>query len=260
MRQPTRYKLLGVEQTPLTIDELHGVIAQTISEGRQRILANHNLHSIYLYHHDSKMRSYYGKADFVHIDGMALVLIGRLLGHDVVREQRVTYVDWVRPLMTEAVANGWRIIYLGSKPGVAEKAAEVLRRDYPGLQIATMHCFFDTDPMKSENNNVVMQINGFQPHILMVGMGMPRQEHWILDNFEQIQANVILQAGACFDYVAGAVPTPPRCMGRLGLEWLFRLLSEPRRLWRRYLVEPWFILRLFFTELLNHMNRGKHEV
>jgi N-acetylglucosaminyldiphosphoundecaprenol N-acetyl-beta-D-mannosaminyltransferase len=80
---------------------------------------------------------------------------------------------------------------------------------------------------------------------------MPRQEHWILDNLEQIQTNTILTSGACIDYVAGAVPTPPRWMGKLGLEWLYRLFSEPGRLWKRYLLEPWFVVRLLLQEILN---------
>jgi N-acetylglucosaminyldiphosphoundecaprenol N-acetyl-beta-D-mannosaminyltransferase len=84
----------------------------------------------------------------------------------------------------------------------------------------------------------------------MVGMGMPRQEYWVLDNLRNIQANVILTAGACLDYVAKAAPTPPRWIGHLGLEWLYRLLSDPVRLWRRYLLEPWFILKLLFQEIL----------
>lgn len=76
----------------------------------------------------------------------------------------------------------------------------------------------------------------------MVGMGMPFQEHWILDNLEFIQVNAILNAGACFDYVAGAVPVPPRWMGRIGFEWLYRLMNEPGRLAKRYLWEPWFLI------------------
>jgi N-acetylglucosaminyldiphosphoundecaprenol N-acetyl-beta-D-mannosaminyltransferase len=244
------FKLLGVELTPLNIAELHGVISKTIREGGRRIIANHNLHSIYLHHHDSKMRLFYGKADYAHIDGMALVFLGRLLGHDLVREQRVTYVDWIRPLAAEAAANNWRIFYVGSKPGVAESASELLIRDFPGLSIATLHGYFDPDPLKTENSELMSRINDFQPQILMVGMGMPRQEHWILDNLEKIQANVILPAGACFDYVAGVVPTSPRWMGRVGLEWLFRLFNEPHRLWRRYLIEPWFILKLLLREVI----------
>ncbi|MEM7590395.1 MAG: WecB/TagA/CpsF family glycosyltransferase [Cyanobacteria bacterium P01_A01_bin.83] len=85
-------------------------------------------------------------------------------------------------------------------------------------------------------------------NILMVGMGMPRQEKWILDNIEDIEANIILPSGACADYVADETPTPPRWMGQVGLEWLYRLVIDPKRLWRRYLVEPWFLAKLFLKE------------
>jgi N-acetylglucosaminyldiphosphoundecaprenol N-acetyl-beta-D-mannosaminyltransferase len=78
----------------------------------------------------------------------------------------------------------------------------------------------------------------------MVGMGMPRQEHWIVDNFELLGPVVVLPCGAAIDYVAGEIPTPPRWAGRCGLEWLYRLAAEPGRLWKRYLIEPWFVLLL----------------
>jgi N-acetylglucosaminyldiphosphoundecaprenol N-acetyl-beta-D-mannosaminyltransferase len=98
------------------------------------------------------------------------------------------------------------------------------------------------------NHEILTLIKEYQPHILMVGMSMPRQEHWILDNIESISANVILPSGAAIDYIAGAVPTPPRWAGKVGLEWLFRLVAEPRRLWRRYFVEPLFLLKWFLLQ------------
>lgn len=109
--------------------------------------------------------------------------------------------------------------------------------------------YFDATAGSAENQKMLELINAYQPNVLMVGMGMPRQEHWILDNLESIHANTILTCGACIDYIAGVIPTPPRWMGRFGLEWLSRLLSEPKRLWRRYLLEPWFVATLFVREL-----------
>ena len=93
-------------------------------------------------------------------------------------------------------------------------------------------------------------IKEYRPHLLILGMGMPRQEHWLFDHLEQLPETAILNAGAAIDYVAGAVRTPPRWAGRFGLEWLFRLAAEPDRLWRRYLVEPWYILGLFLRDLV----------
>jgi N-acetylglucosaminyldiphosphoundecaprenol N-acetyl-beta-D-mannosaminyltransferase len=118
----------------------------------------------------------------------------------------------------------------------------VFRAHAPGLQIATAHGYFDRSPGSIENEAVLAQINAYQPHILLVGMGMPLQEHWLIDMFDRIDANVLMNVGAIMDYFAGEIPTPPRWMGRVGLEWLYRLGSEPRRLWQRYLVEPWLLL------------------
>lgn len=179
---------------------------------------------------------------------MALVFLGKLLGLPLRREQRVTYVDWIDPLMAEAAQRGWRVFYLGSQPGIAERGAKILQEKFSGLQIATAHGYFDANPDSQENQAVLTAIKIYQPHVLMVGMSMPRQEHWVLDNLDSLCANVILPSGAAIDYIAGAVPTPPRWAGRLGLEWLFRLIAEPKRLGRRYLVEPWFVLRLLLIE------------
>ncbi|HAX76089.1 MAG TPA: glycosyltransferase [Cyanobacteria bacterium UBA11372] len=243
------YSLLGIQVNPLTIPELNALIANAVEFGDRRIIANHNLHSIYLYHHDAKMRSFFAKAHYTHIDGMALVLVGRLLGYPLKRDHRVTYVDWTAPLMAEAAQQGWRIFYLGGKPGVAEKGAKILQQRFPGLEIVTADGYFDARPESPENLAILDRINAYKPHILMVGMSMPRQERWVLDNFDRLNTNTILTAGATLDYAAGAVPTPPRWAGKLGLEWLFRLVAEPKRLWRRYLVEPWFLFFLLVADI-----------
>jgi N-acetylglucosaminyldiphosphoundecaprenol N-acetyl-beta-D-mannosaminyltransferase len=251
------YKFLGVQVDALAIPELNSLIDESVEQNQKWIIANHNLHSLYLYHNDPKMRAFYEVAEYTHIDSMPLVLIGKLLRFPLKREQRVTYADWVWPLMAEAAHKNWRVFYLGSKPGVAEQGARILRYKYPGLQIACADGYIDARKNSTENLATLAAIKAYKPHVLMVGMGMPRQEHWILDNLEQIQANAILTSGACIDYVAGAVPTPPRWMGRFGLEWLYRLLSEPKRLWKRYLIEPWFLARLFLREIWSIQSQAK---
>lgn len=245
----TRFTLLGVEVDPLTISELNACITRAVTNGEQLVIANHNLHSVYLYHRDPKMRAFFDKAQVIHIDGMPLVYWARILGYPITRQHRVTYVDWMHPLMARAEKEGWRVFYLGGKPGVAARAAERLQEQYPRLVISTRHGYFG----KEDNDDVLKEIAAFQPHVLMVGMGMPRQEHWVLDNLEHLEANAILTSGACFDYIAGVIPTPPRWMGRAGLEWLYRLLSEPKRLGQRYLIEPWFLLPFAFKDIIKQL-------
>jgi N-acetylglucosaminyldiphosphoundecaprenol N-acetyl-beta-D-mannosaminyltransferase len=245
-----RFQILGIEVERLTLDQLNAIVTDAIDRQERMLLANHNLHSVYLCHVDAKMRAFYDEASHIHIDGMPIVLLGRLRGLPFRAEHRVTYADWIHALAEQAAENNWRVFYLGSRPGVADRGAEILRQQYPGLEIRTTHGYFDASPGSEEDRLVMAAIKEYRPHLLILGMGMPRQEHWLFDHLDQLPETAILNAGAAIDYVAGAVRTPPRWAGRFGLEWLFRLAAEPDRLWRRYLVEPWYILGLFLRDLV----------
>lgn len=242
--QIEKHEFLGIVVHEATLPRLNDIIRRTVSEKGRLIVANHNLHSLYLVHHDRRMQTFYKQSACIHADGMGIIALGRLMGHALSRAHRVTYADWMLPLMREAAESGWRVFYLGSKPGVAEMGARFLRTQFPSLAIMTSSGYFDGNPDSLDNGNIVQRIEEFGPQLLMVGMGMPRQEHWVASNLEQISANVIFTCGAAMDYVAGVVPTSPRWIGRIGLEWLFRLSAEPRRLWGRYLLEPWYVAGL----------------
>ena len=240
---------LGLRLQPKSMLEMNDLVEQGIRERQKWIIANHNLHSVYLFHRQPRMREFYARADFTYLDGMPLVALGRLYGYPLQRDQRVTNADWTRPLMGLAADRGWRVFNVGSPKGVAEKGAEELRKLYPTLQIEVCDGYFDAASGSAENEALVARINSYQPDLLMVGMGMPRQEFWTQENFARLNAHVILSSnGAALDYIAGAVPTPPRWAGRIGLEWAFRLVNEPRRLFSRYLIEPWYILLLLIMD------------
>lgn len=233
------YELMGVRVQAYTMDDLHAAIERAIRRDHRIVIANHNLNSIYLQQRSEPMQRFFDQADIIHIDSMPLLLWGKLLGYDFQRAHRVTYVDWVHPLMAKAEQHEWRVFYLGSKPGVAEQGAEILRTRYPRLQIMTRHGYFDASVGSADNAEILKTMAEFRPHLLFVGMSMPRQELWILDHLHTLPANVILPCGATIDYISGVIPAPPRWMGRLGFEWSYRLATEPRRLARRYLIEPW---------------------
>lgn len=252
-------RFLGITVHRLTTAELTRCVVQAVEDRQKIVIANHNLHSVYLYHHHPQFRAFCDAAHLLHVDGMSLILLAKLLGVPLNATHRTTYVDWIVPLMQEAARKNYRVFHLGGRPGVGEKAAAILTSAAPGLNLRTHHGYFDVHG--AENQAVLQEIARFQPHILMVGMGMPRQESWILENFHALPTHVILNSGACFDFVAGVVPMPPRWLGRLGLEWLYRLLSEPKRLWKRYLIEPFYLTGLvakeFATRRILHQPHGR---
>lgn len=248
--EPQSYRLLGVRVYALSMEALTAAVRESVRSARQRIIANHNLHSVYLHQRDEKFRAFFARAHLVHVDGMSLILAARLLGLPLRREHRVTYVDWIDPLLATAAAEGWRVLFLGSEAHAGSCGSAALRRRHPGLVLETLPGFFNATRDGEENRAVLRRIHAFGTQLLMVGMGMPRQEHWILDNLCDLPGCVILTAGATVDYAAGTIPTPPRWSGRLGVEWAFRLIAEPRRLWKRYLLEPWRVLPLLAAELV----------
>ena len=177
------------------------------------------------------------------------LLAARILGERI--PQRITYADWIWQLADLASARGFSLYFLGARPGVAREAARRLRERYPDLEIVGVrHGYFDHSAGAAENEAVVEEINASAPDILLVGLGMPLQERWLMENIERLDAGVVLTGGAVFDYVSGRLRRGPRFLTDSGFEWLARLLVEPRRLWRRYLLgNPLFLLRVLRQRL-----------
>lgn len=252
---------LDIKIDLITPGGLLALVSDCISVQRKVIIALHNLHSLCLHSGSLKdaelLRRFYDHAHYTLADGMSMVLLGRLLGHRIGIRHRVAYNDWLPFMLPVAVDRGWRIFYLGSTLEAAAKGAEVLRARYPGLQLKVHHGHFDAQYGSDSNAKVVAEISGCRPHILFVGMGIPRQERWIQENFDDLEVNVILPSGATLDYIAGAKRMAPRWMGKLGLEWAFRLVTEPRRLAFRYLVEPWGLLGVVLRNTLEQSRLRK---
>ena len=255
-RADTFTSLLDLRINKVSDGDIVGVVTDVVQGGKHSVIANHNLHSMYLWYHEPRMREFYALADYIHIDGMSLVLLSYVMGAPFKREHRATSLDFFPLLAKQAVKYGWRLFYLGSRPGIADKAAARVRKQYPGLQIQTHSGHFDPAKAGEDNRKVLEEINAYAPHILFVGMGMPRQEIWILENQKDVNANAIFPTGALMDYLADEIPTAPRWLASLYLEWLYRLVSEPARLWRRYLLEPWFVMGQVLRHLLKFRSRN----
>ncbi len=252
---PRRIALLGAQMDLVTPDEVLARITEAASGGVRALIVNHNLHSLCLIRRTPAMAALYARADLIQIDSKPAILWGRLLGLPVSGAHRSTYLDWREAFWRRADRHGWRVFYLGGAPGVAEAAAARLSARWPGARIAVRHGYFDPAPGSAEAAAVLAEIEAFAPQVLMVGMGMPLQEAWIADHYGALPACAVLPVGAAFDYEAGVQTAAPRIWGRLGLEWLFRLAHDPRRLFHRYLIEPWALAGPALGDLKRRLGR-----
>jgi len=246
---PDRFRVLGVQVFGLTVKELHARIGAFIHQDRKALVLNVNVNCLNLAYERPWLRNFLNTAEIVFCDGAGVVLGARILGHRI--PQRITYADWMWQLAEFAEPHGFTFFFLGARPGTTEKAAALLIERFPGLQIVgAHHGYFDKTPGSAENEAVIQKINAVRPNILVMGFGMPLQEHWLMENWARIQANVALTGGAVFDYISGELRRAPRWMTDHGLEWLGRLIIEPGRLWRRYLVgNPLFLWRVLRQRL-----------
>ncbi len=239
--------VLGVGVDPLTVGELHQEIARFVENGDHALVLHANVHALNLAYRDPSLRALFNRAPIVFCDGSGVRLGAKILGRRI--PERITYADWMWRLAAFAEERGFSFFFLGARPDVAEKAAGRLRERFPGLRIAGVHHgYFDRGG--AENEAVVAKINAVRPDILLVAFGMPLQELWLAQNWEKIGANVALTGGAVFDYVSGELSRGPRLLVDNNLEFLARLIVEPRRLWRRYVLgNPLFLLRVLRQRL-----------
>lgn len=256
-RAHERVTILGQSMDLVKPEEVLHHIQQAVRQGEKSLIANHNLHSLYLMQKRPELGAFYDKADLIEVDSTPLLAFSRAVGLHSRGFHRCTYLDWRDHFWTVANREGWRVLSVGGAPGVGDEAARRLKLRYPDADIAIHHGFFDARPGSSENAAVLDRITVFQPHILFVGMGMPRQELWIAENFERLPDCVILSVGAAFDYEAGVQSAAPRWMGRAGVEWAYRLLHDPKRLFVRYCVEPWTLLPLALRDILKARGRNR---
>jgi N-acetylglucosaminyldiphosphoundecaprenol N-acetyl-beta-D-mannosaminyltransferase len=257
---------VDVERSPLvgetwvnlfTAPSLLDTLDRAVQAPEQVVVVNHNVNSLVQHQRTDDLRQLYRTADACFVDGMPIVWMGRLLGEELRSINRLGVLDWIWPLLSMAEVRGWRVAHLGGTPQVDADSAERIRERHPGIVYSSRHGYFDHEPGSIENDQVLRWLQEWSPDLLLVGMGMPLQETWLNQNLDRLPQCTVVTVGGIMGFLAGERPTAPRWMGPLGVEWAFRLLTEPRRLARRYLVEPWGLVPPLVRELVHRRSGSR---
>ena len=257
----TRIELLGVAIDPLGMDQAVGQIQAWIAsgDGKCRYVVTPNVDHIVLLQHHAGLQAAFARAGLILADGAPVVWASRLLHTPL--PGRVAGSDLVLALFDAATDEQPTTVFLlGAAAGVAERAAANIHRRWPGVKVVGTYSpplGFEKD--HAENLRILARIAAAKPDVLVVGLGAPKQELWVHQHHAQIQARVALCLGATIDFLAGENSRAPVWMRDLGLEWLHRLISEPRRLAARYARDAWIFPQIVARQWW-HQTRGPARV
>lgn len=233
--------ILGVNVSAITMADAIAEIERWIAARSQNYVCVTGAHGVIESRTNEKLRSIHNRAGLVTPDGMPLVWMSRALGFR--RTERVYGPNLMRELSAVSARQGYRQFYYGGNEGVAELLKARLTQAYPGLQVAGFYSPPFRELTPEEDRMAVERINGARPDIVWVGLSTPKQEHWMAAHAGRIEAPVMIGVGAAFDFLSGLKSQAPSWMQQHGLEWFYRLMTEPRRLGRRYLsIVPRFLL------------------
>jgi len=252
---PERVNVLGVGVSAINIADALALIDRWIATGAHRYVCVTGVHGVMESQRDPALRDIHNRAGLVTPDGMPLVWLSWLHGHE--RVERVYGPDLMLACCEASVTKGYRHFFYGGGTGVPELLAARLQQRFPGLTVAGTWSPPFRELSEAEEQALIDRIAAARPDIVWVGLSTPKQERWMARYVDRLPVPVMIGVGAAFDMHAGVKKQAPRWMQRSGLEWLFRLAAEPRRLGRRYLINnPWFVWRL----LLQSSGMVRHDL
>ncbi len=231
-----KVNVVGVLIDNMTMTEAVSGIDAFIETRRPVHVVTPNVDHIVKIQKDAEFRKVYENAGMILADGVPLLWGAWLL--ETPLKEKISGSDLLPKICEHSVQKNHRLFFLGGRPGAADRAKELLEKKYPGIQIAGTYCppfGFEKDDF--ENQKIIRMLLEMKPDILFVGLGAPKQEKWIFQHKHDYQVPVSIGVGASFEFISGMVKRAPLWMQKYSLEWLWRLMSEPGRLWKRYLVE-----------------------
>ncbi len=238
-----RVNVLGVGVSVLNQDRAREFLFEKLREGQRGYVTVTGVHGVSEAQDDETLRTIFNRAMLVTPDGMPMVWMGRLQGKPEI--ERVYGPDLMLNLCHHSVAHGFKHFLYGGVPGVAEELRSNLEQRFPGLRVVGTYCPPFRRLNDKELSDLQQMVAASQPDFFWVGLSTPKQERFMAQHISVLpQAKIFIGVGAAFDLLIGRVRQAPKSMQKAGLEWLFRLTQEPKRLWKRYLVNnPLFIMR-----------------
>ncbi len=227
--------LLGRRITCMTVPAIVEAVCLAIAHNRDLLVTHYNVHGFNLSMQLPWYHEFLQSADIAHCDSIGMLKALHFMGIKLPSDYRASYTLLMPRLLAYCNWYGFSLFLLGGKPETLEQALGLQRAQFPNLRLTGHHGYFSLqDPFI--NDHIIDQINLFQPQILLVGMGMPRQEQWIHLYRHRLNVNVVMTGGAVIDRLAGIVSDCPPWLSNVGLEWIYRLVGEPKRLASRYLL------------------------
>jgi N-acetylglucosaminyldiphosphoundecaprenol N-acetyl-beta-D-mannosaminyltransferase len=229
--------LFGLEIAAVSRDTALDVLAAAAlqRDGRARVAVTPNVDHLVRLDAQPELQRLYRNADYLFADGMPVVWASRLFG--VPLPGRVTGADLLPALCERARAGGWKVVVVGGQPGHEAVLLDGFAVRFPGLDLEVITPSMAFDPLGPEGHAVAERVRAVAPHITFVCVGMPKQERWALHHADKLPGGVMLCAGAAMEFAAGLRRRAPAWMQHAGLEWCWRVMQEPARLWRRYLID-----------------------
>lgn len=239
MNEIVRQNILGVKVSAIDMQQALAYIEDVLDSGQSEYICVTPAHSVMDCQDDPELLQVINDSGLTTPDGMSIVWLLKMWGHRHVR--RVYGPDLMKAVCNHGLAYGWRHFLYGGKVGVPEKLANRLAMEYHGIIFAGTYSPPFRQLSSVEEKHVIDTINAAKPDIIWVGISSPKQEKWMANFINRLDAAVFVGVGAAFDFLSGTKLQAPRWVQKMGLEWLFRLSNDPRRLWKRYIRYPHFV-------------------
>jgi len=242
-----KVNILGVGISAINMDDALQYLEYHIKAKTKNYICVCPNHTIMESQKNKRLLDIVNSANIATPDGMSVVWACKLLGYTKVKQ--VCGTELMLAFSELSVEKGYTHFYYGGADGVTEKLAEKMCQKFPELKVAGKYSPPFRPLTEAEDKTVIDMINRVNPDVVWIGLGMPKQELWMGEHFGRINAPLMIGVGAAFDFLSGIKERAPKWMQRTGLEWLFRLVQEPRRLWRRNLYHPIFFFKVFLQRI-----------